>query len=103
MTRKLIIIAGMALMLAGCGDNDDVATSKPSMMDKADSVTDAVKNTTSDVVEGASDMASDAVDATKEAVHDAAQDIADATADKPTDAETQEALEYMDKEMEQFR
>ncbi len=100
MTRKLIIIAGMALMLAGCGDNGDVATSKPSMTDKAGSATDAVKDTTSDVVEGTSDMA---VDATKEAVHDTAQDTADATADKPTDAETQEALEYMDKEMEQFR
>ncbi len=46
-------------------------------------------------------MASDAVDTTREVVHDAAQGIADAT--RPEDMTTEEALEYMDKEMEKLK
>jgi len=104
MNRKLILIASMALVLAACGGNDDATTGAQSTLDKAmDSASDAVntvKETTSDVVEGAADMASDAVDTTKEVVHDAAQDIADAT--RPEDMPAEEALEYMDKEMEKL-
>lgn len=105
MNKKLIFIATMALVLAGCGGNDDATTGAPSKLDKAmDSagdVANTVKDTTSDVVEGAGDMASDAVDTTREVVHDAAQGIADAT--RPEDMTTEEALEYMDKEMEKLK
>jgi ElaB/YqjD/DUF883 family membrane-anchored ribosome-binding protein len=114
MSKKLILIATMALALAACSDKDDTATmgepsetmEEPSMLDKtmdatkemAGDTADAVKETTSDVVEGTGDMASDAkeavtdktgevVDAAKEMVHDAAQGIADKTApDAATDA-----------------
>ena len=94
MSKKLILAASMALVLAACGDKDDAATGEPSMMDKAMDATtemasdtaEAVKDTTGDVVEGAGDMASDAVDATKEMVHDTAQSIVDATADDAADA-----------------
>ena len=104
MNNKLIFIATMAFVLAGCGDNDVATTGEPSMVDKAmDSAGDAanaVKDTTSDVVEDAGEMASEAMDTTREVVHDTAQDIADAT--RPEDMTTEEALEYMDKEMEKL-
>ncbi len=45
-------------------------------------------------------MASDAVDTTREVVHDTAQGIADAT--RPEDMSDEEALEYMDKEIEKI-
>lgn len=104
MNNKLVFIATMALVLAGCGDNDVATTGEPSMLDKAmDSAgeaANAVKDTSSDVVEGAGDMASDAVDTTREVVHDTAQGIADAT--RPEDMSTEEALEFMDKEIEKL-
>lgn len=127
MSKKLILIAGMAIALAGCGDKSDTATGEEgSMMDKAMDATkemasdtaDAVKGTTSNVVDGAgdmasdaadavtdttgnmvdgaSDMASDAVDAAKDAVHDTAQGIADATADEAEAAAQDAASGAMD-------
>ena len=74
MSKKLILIAGMALALAGCGDKSDTATGEGSMLDKAMDSTkemasdtaDAVKDTTSNMVEGAGDMASGAADAVKD-------------------------------------
>lgn len=35
MNRKLILIATMALVLTGCGDNDVANTGEPPMLDKA--------------------------------------------------------------------
>ncbi|MGB5260355.1 MAG: hypothetical protein WBO34_07520 [Gammaproteobacteria bacterium] len=106
MSKKLILIATMALALAACSDKDNTASmEEPSMMDKTMDATkemaadtaDVVKDTTSNVIEGAGDMAADAkeatadktgemVDAAKEMVHDKAQSIADATADSAADA-----------------
>ena len=82
MNRKLILIASMALVLAACGDSDVATTDKPSTLNKA------------------MDSAGDAVETTSEVVHDAAQGSADAT--RPEDMTTEEALEYMDKEMEKL-
>ena len=76
MTRKLILIAGMAFVLTGCGDKDGVDTSKPSMVNKS----------------------TDAVDTTR----DATQGVADAVDDKTQDDATREAMEYMDREMEKI-
>ena len=104
MNNKLVFIATMALVLAGCGDNDVATTGEPSMpdkaMDSAGEAANAVKDTSSDVVEGAGDMASDAVDTTREVVHDTAQGIADTT--RPEDMSNEEALEFMDKEIEKL-
>lgn len=96
MSKKLIFIATMALVLAGCGDSDVATTGEPATLDKAmDSAgdaTNAVKDTASDVVEGAGDMATES-DSTSSGV--------DAT--RTEDMTTEEAQEYMDKEMEKLR
>lgn len=93
MSKKLIFIAAMALVLAGCGDNDVATSGEPATLDKemdsAGDVTNAVKDSTSDVVEGTGEMATESdsgVDATR-----------------PEDMTTEEAQEYMDKEMEKLR
>ena len=115
MNNKLIFIATMALVLAGCGDNDVATTGEPSMVDKAmDSGGDAakaVKDTTSDVVEGASDMESDAADAVSDTASNVADDAADLASDAvdtakevvPEDMTNEEAQEYMDTEMEKLK
>lgn len=100
MNKKLIFITTIALVLAGCGDNNDATTGEPSMLDKTmDSTGDAVnaiKNTTSDAVEGAGDTASDVADA----VSEKADSIVDSTSTE--DMSTEEALEYMDREIEKL-
>jgi len=119
MSKKLVLITTMALVLAGCGDNDVATSGEPATLDKAmDSTGDAanaVKDTTSDVVEsagdmpavsdstssgGAGDIASDAKDTASEIVHDADQGSADTT--RLEGMTTEEAQEYMDKEMEKL-
>jgi len=87
MNRILIIIATMALFLTGCGDNDVANTEAPPMLDNAmDSAGDTaneVKDTTRDVVEDLGDTASDAT--------------------KIDEMSTEQALEYMDKEIESYK
>lgn len=104
MNRKLILIASMALVLAACGDSDVATTDKPSTlnktMDSAGDAANAVKDNTSDVVEDAGDTSTDAVETTREVVHDAAQNVADETSTE--DMTSEEALDYMDKEMEKL-
>ncbi len=106
MNNKLITAVCLALILAGCSDKNDTASTgsaEPGMMDKAMESTsgmasdayDATTETAGDMAEGASDMASDAVDATKETIHDAAQGTADATAPAPEEATTDEASDAM--------
>jgi hypothetical protein len=103
MNKKLILVACMALIIAGCGDKDDAASgsAEPTMMDKASDATSdtmdatgemaaeagaAVRETAGDAAEGTSEMASDAGDAVKSTVHDAAEGVADATADDAAEA-----------------
>jgi len=92
MNMKLITVACLALILAGCGDKDDTATgtAEPGMMDKT-------MDAAGEMAEDAGEMTSDAVDATKETIHDAAQGVADATAPEVEDAETDAAADTMDK------
>ena len=87
MNKKLILIATIALVLTGCGSNDDATTGTLPMLDKvidsADDAVNDVKDTRSDVDEGAGDnMATDSA--------------------RTEEMSTEEALEYMDKEMEKI-
>ena len=79
MSKKLIFIATMALVLTGCGDNDVATTGEPSMLDEA-------MDSTGDAANAVSDTDSSVTDATR-----------------PEDMTTEEAQEYMDKEMEKLR
>jgi hypothetical protein len=79
MNRKLILIATMALVLASCGENDVANTGKPSMLDKS-------MDSTGDAANAVSDTDSSVTDASK-----------------TEEITTEEALEYMDKEMEQYK
>lgn len=122
MSKKLVLITTMALVLAGCGDNDVATSGEPATLDKAmDSTGDAanaVKDTTSDVVESAGhmpavsdspstssgtagDMTPDAEETANEVLHDADQGSADTT--RLEDMTTEEAQEYMDKWIEKLR
>ena len=59
MNKKLIIAVAAAMIITGCGDKDDAATgtAEPTMMeqagDAASDAAEAVRETASDVAEGA--------------------------------------------------
>jgi len=127
MKSKLITAACLALILAGCGDKDDTATTggtEPGMLDKVMESTSemastvkskagemaedageatseaasAVTEKAGELTEGAGEMASDVVDAAKEKIHDAAQGVADATVTDAEKAAGYEMMEAMEKE-----
>ena len=79
MNRKLITAAYMALILAGCGDKSDSATgsAEPGMMDKA-------MDSTGEVVDAPATEAENTE-----------------TLEALGNMDKEEALEYMDKEMEE--
>ena len=117
MNKRLILIASMAFIMAGCGDKDEAVTGdvEPSAIEKAMDATsdtmhdagsamseaasdaaEATKEATADAVDATKEMASDAYDAGKEVVHDAAQSVADATADEAAADAAAEAADVAD-------
>lgn len=80
MNKKLIVVACMALILAGCGDKDDAASgsAEPGMMDKP-------MDATSDTMGGAGEMMNE--ESAGEAASDAAGTAGEAAGNAAGSAE----------------
>jgi hypothetical protein len=88
MNKKLIVVACMALILAGCGDKDDAATgsAEPTMTDKAMEATTETMGATEEMANETAGSVSEAATGAADAVGEAASDTAEGAADAAADA-----------------
>ena len=79
MIRNTFLVAGVAILLAACGQKDDAASEAESAMDKAaeatgsamDEAADAAKDAAGSAMQEAEDMANEAMDAAGDVIDEA--------------------------------